>query len=348
MIPKSLTLWHATVCLLAFSSSPLLAEQPALQRFHFQKALMGTKFQIILYSTDKKKAQQATEAAFLKAQQVEDACSDYNPNSELSKLMKPPASQEISPLLADVLRQALSIAKETHGAFDPTLGGHSRNWRRAKTRGVLPSPKEITYARETAGWKNLTLSEKSPSAFIATKKFDHMQLDLGGIAKGYAADRMLEILKQHGISIATIAAGGDVRLGDPPPGKKGWRVGLKILSEPNTENQQTKHYITASNCAVSTSGDLHQFVTIEGQRYSHIVDPATGLGLIKRSSATVIAPTSTRADALATACCVNPSATFSLLEKIPATHTLIVSLNSKGTTTQIISSHFPKMEDILN
>ena len=158
MIPKSLTLWHATVCLLAFSSSPLLAEQPALQRFHFQKALMGTKFQIILYSTDKKKAQQATEAAFLKAQQVEDACSDYNPNSELSKLMKPPASQEISPLLADVLRQALSIAKETHGAFDPTLGGHSRNWRRAKTRGVLPTQKEITHARQTAGWKNLTLS----------------------------------------------------------------------------------------------------------------------------------------------------------------------------------------------
>ena len=339
------SLWYSTIYLVTLSSTAL-AQPSTPQRFHFQKPLMGTKFQIILYSTDEKKAQLAADAAFLVAQKVEDACSDYKPNSGLSILMKPPATQEISPLLASVLEQALHIAKETKGAYDPTLGGHSKNWRRAKTRNTLPSPKDIANAQKTSGWKNITLTNNA-ATHTATKKFPTMQLDLGGIAKGYAADRMLDVLKNHGITMATIAAGGDILMGDPPPGKKGWRVGLKTLSTQSSENTQPSRSITVSNCAVSTSGDLHQFINIGGIRYSHIVDPTTGLGLTKRTSATVIAPTATQADALATACCIN-TAIHAYIEQQPATHSLIVIMNSSGTATQIITSHFPKVTHTLN
>ena len=333
------SLLYATMWLVTLSTSTL-AQETTPQRFHYQKPLMGTKFQIILYGTDGKKAQQAAEEAFQIAQQIENACSDYSPSSGLSILMRPPATQEISPLLAQVLKQALHIAQQTKGSYDPTLGGHSINWRRAKTRNTLPSAEAIAHAQKTSGWKNLTLTSTATTHTI-TKKFPTMQLDLGGIAKGYAADQMLAVLKKHGLPIATIAAGGDVCLGDPPPGKKGWNVGLKTLAT------DTRQRVTVSNCAVSTSGDIHQFIESEGTRYSHIVDPSTGLGLTRRTSATIIAPTATRADALATAGCVNPTI-HTYIQQQRATHSFVITISPKGTTTQIISSHFPKIKHILN
>jgi len=303
----------------------------AKERFHFQKPLMGTKFQIILYAEDSETAEKAAKAAFQKAQQVEDACSDYSPDSELSILMEAPSALKVSPLLADVLEKSLTIAKETQGAFDPTIGGHSRNWRRAKTRGKLPSIEEIHAAKKITDWRKLTISNN-----MSTKNIPGMRIDLGGIAKGYAADLMLDTLNHYGITIATIAAGGDVRLGDPPPGKDGWRIGLKTLTK-----ESGTPYITTSNCAVSTSGDLHQFIEIDGQRYSHIVNPTTGLGLTQRVSATVISTTAARADALATACCVSEIFAKSLLVKTNQEKLLLATITLNGRGIKKTSPHFP-------
>jgi thiamine biosynthesis lipoprotein len=125
-----------------------------------------------------------------------------------------------------------------------------------------------------------------------------MQIDLGGIAKGYAADEAHAVLKKHGITRALVAAGGDVTVSDPPPGKEGWEIGIAPI-EPKPDAPVPTFLL--ANGSVSTSGDLNQFTVIDDTRYSHIVDPKTGIGLVGRMSVTVVAPDGITADSLATA-----------------------------------------------
>src|SRR5260370_24414493 len=125
-----------------------------------------------------------------------------------------------------------------------------------------------------------------------------MLLDLGAIAKGYAVEAALEVLRRYGVTRALVAASGDIAAGDPPPGARGWKVGIAPLDNPNAEPAR---FVLLSHAAVSTAGDTEQYVEIDGKRYSHIVDPHTGMGLTRRSSATVVARDGTTADGLDTA-----------------------------------------------
>jgi len=142
---------------------------------------------------------------------------------------------------------------------------------------------------------------------------------VGGMAKGYAADRMLEAMVRHGIARCCIAAGGDLRLGEPPPDKPGWKVGLKGF-----DDDHNAEIVELANCAVSTSGDLHQHVEIGGVRYSHIIDPATGLGMTAHVAVTIIAPTGTLSDALDTPMCLaGPDRAEELGLKLGATRVIV-------------------------
>lgn len=296
-----------------------------LQRFTYQQAMMGTHFLITLYAPEKSKADAAAKAAYLYASNVNQACSDYDVTSELMQLNAYPPQKivHVSPLLYDVLAKARHIAQKTDGAYDPTLGHHSYNWRMARKKHILPSQEKIAHAIAHSGWNNYQLDTPNQGIF---KLQPDMRFDLGGIAKGYAADGMLRILREHNIYAASVTAGGEVRLGDRPPGKDGWDVSLKTLDE---NNQLAPKILTLSNCAVSTSGDLHQSITIDGKRYSHIVDPTTGLGLTTRVSATVIADSATLSDALATALCVNPQIDYRRAQ------TLVILSDSEGKLTAI-------------
>ncbi len=139
-----------------------------------------------------------------------------------------------------------------------------------------------------------------------------MQLDLGGIAKGYAADEALKVLNKHGIQSALVAAGGDIRVGDAPPGSNGWRVAIAPL-KPGQEKPSEQ--LLLKNAAVSTSGDAEQYVEIDGKRYSHIVDPKTGIGLVGRMSVTVVARSGISSDSLTKVVCVlGPEKGMKLLE----------------------------------
>jgi thiamine biosynthesis lipoprotein len=139
-----------------------------------------------------------------------------------------------------------------------------------------------------------------------------MQLDVGAIGKGYAADAALETLRAAGITRCLVALSGDIRVGDPPPGRDGWRIASSI---PEVDPAGSRG-LTFADRGISTSGDTEQFVEIGGARYSHIVDPRTGLGLTSRASVVVIAPDATTADALATAACVlGPSAGLALVAR---------------------------------
>lgn len=274
----------------------LTLQAAAAERFHFERPLMGTTFAITCYAENQETAREAAEEAFAKASEVNAVASDYLPDSELSRLNGTTDERSLSPLLTDLLKEAFATAEKTDGLFDPTIGPLTKLWRETRKTLALPDPEVLKQAREACGWKDADFHpEKSTLQF----RKRGMSLDLGGMAKGYAADRMLEAMVKHGIPQACIAAGGDLRLGDPPPEKAGWRVGLKAFDADSTEE-----IVELKNCAVSTSGDLHQHVEIGGVRYSHIIDPATGLGMTAHVAVTIIASTGTLSDALDTPMCL--------------------------------------------
>jgi len=201
----------------------------------------------------------------------------------------------VSEDLFRVLEAAQKLAAETDGAFDVTIGPVTHLWRQCK----LPD----TQTLERCGYLKLVLDRARRTVYL---KLAGMQLDLGGIAKGYAADEALATLRAHGVKRALVAVGGDIAAGEAPPGKKGWKIGV----EPNGGD------LILHNAAVSTSGDIEQFLKSGGVRYSHIIDPKTGLGLTHRAPITVVARRGIDADALATAISVlGPERGRALLKK---------------------------------
>jgi thiamine biosynthesis lipoprotein len=267
------------------------------KRFTFERPLMGTKFSITCYGEDEAAAKKAAGEAFAIGMQINAVASDYLPDSELMKLSgQVGKAVKVSPLLGELLEASFRKARETEGAFDPTLGPLTKLWRQSRDTKALPDPELLAKAKAASGWTNVEWDREAGT--IVLKK-PGMQLDLGGIAKGFTAEKMFGVMKARGFGKSLIAAGGDLRMGDPPPGKTAWRVGLQTF-----DKDEPEEVVELSNCAVSTAGDLHQFVEIGGKRYSHIIDPKTGLGLTTRIAVSVIAPTGAVADGLDTAACV--------------------------------------------
>lgn len=285
--------------------------KPVLSRFEFSQPCMGTTFRITLYAENEAQAKTAADAAFRKAHDLDAKMSDYKPDSELMKLSAKAGQGPVvvSEELFDIIEKAQDISHITDGAFDITVGPVVKLWRLARRTREMPPSAELKSALSRVGYQKIDMNRDKSTIELKTAD---MKLDLGGIAKGYAADALIKILKDKGCPIALVAAGGDIVAGDAPPGKKGWYVEAVDLKN---EKAQT---LCLKNNAASTSGDLYQSVEIQGKTYSHIVDPKTGLGLTNRNLVTIIAPTGTAADALATALAVmDPDAGIRLMETTP-------------------------------
>ena len=242
-----------------------------MERYTFGSYEMGTRFQIILH-TDKLEADaaDAAEKAFERIGELNGIMSDYDEDSELSQLSRTSGSGEavkVSEELFTVLQESMRMSEMTDGLFDITIGPMSSYWRvvRMSPDPELPTDEELAEMKEKVGYEHIELNEPSQSVQLHQPG---MKLDLGGIAKGYAAEEALKVLREHGIEIALIDAGGDVTLGDPPPGQKAWDVAV-----PKNRLEGETDYITlhTANKTVTTSGDLFQFVVIDGTRYSHIL-----------------------------------------------------------------------------
>lgn len=302
---------------------------------------MGVPFRIVVYATEERAANKALDAAFNRINELNDIYSDYDPESELSRLSRSSGSGQKSPVSEElyiILTISNQISKQSQGAFDVTVGPYVRLWRRARRQKQLPDPNRLSEARQAVGFKFIRFDPKQKSVELLEP---NMRLDLGGIAKGYAADDAMHVLKQHGITSALIDASGDLLVSDPPPGESAWTIGIAALKSP--EGKPTE-YLEVSNIAVATSGDAYQFVEIDGVRYSHIVDPSTGLGLTTPSSVTVIAPTATLADAWASAVSVlGPEKGLRILSSRKQISTLIMTRNN-GRTRTVRSCDFPETQ----
>lgn len=315
----------------------------SLQRYSFTQVEMGTKFTITFYAAGQMVANTASEAAFARIGELNSLLSDYDEESELSRLSAgSPHSQPvpISPELTTVLDHALRLSQATDGAFDVTVGPIVRLWRRARRQYKFPSDERLQAAKAATGYKLLVLDVEESTAQL---KAPQMQLDLGGIAKGYAADEALRVLKQHGITRALVDAGGDVVAGDPPPNEEGWRIAIAEPRDANEiadgQHERIARYVHIANAAVAQSGDTFQFVELNGVRYSHIVDPRTGLGLTNQLAVTVIAAEGISADSLASALSVlGHEKGLALIEKLDGTEALLLPRPQEGEQEQVFAS----------
>lgn len=278
---------------------------PAAERFESESPHMGTTFRVVVYAAGKPAAEAAGKAAFARVAALDRVMSDYNPDSELMRLCRANDSDSgkpraVSADLFAVLEKGQAVAAASGGAFDLTVGPVVRLWRTARRTQQLPDPKELSEALAKVGHLKLKLDPKGRTVTLAVPG---MRLDLGGIAKGFAADEALAVLRNHGLPRALVAASGDITVGDPPPGRDGWAVDIAPIAKGRPSRR-----LSLANAAVSTSGDLFQHVEIGGVRYSHVLDPRTGLGLTGRRSVTVVAPKGVEADSLTKAASVLPPA----------------------------------------
>ena len=278
---------------------------PELRRFEDEESHMGTKIRIVLYAEDKASAVSAFRAGFKRFRELEAVLSDYRADSEILKLARandaaPGKPLAISDELARVLGPALEVSAKSGGAFDVTVGPLSLLWRQARKAKQLPPQAALDAALAKVGYGKLALDAKAKTLTFAVAG---MRLDFGGIGKGHAADEALAAMAKLGATRAMVAASGDVAVGDAPPGLTHWTVAIAPIGTGKPERR-----VYLANAAVSTSGDLFQFVELGGVRYSHVLNPATGLGLTGRRSVTVIAPRGLVADAYSKVASVLPPA----------------------------------------
>lgn len=295
-------LFLLSLCLTGTSILHAVELQDSLVRYEFSHPQMGTVFRLVMYAPSDSLAEQAATRAFMAVDSMNAIMSDYLPESELSRLCLTAgtgSSVQVSDDLWKILNLSVAFSRKSDGAFDVTVGPLTRLWRRARNLKALPDSSKVQEAKQLIGYQKIVF--KSGSRIELQQA--GMRLDLGGIAQGYAADRCLEILQQMGIRRALADAGGDIALGDPPPGTSGWDI--EIPKEPvgkqASNSGNLPRILRLSCCGITTSGATYRFVEIEGRRYSHIVDPRTGWGLTHHTLVTVQAPNATTADAWATA-----------------------------------------------
>jgi len=300
-------------------AATLRAESPpssaAPQRFLFEKAEMGLPFRITVYAADETTAKAGADAAYARVAELNSVLSDYDPESELSRLSRTSGLDRWVPVSTDlwnVLERAQTLARRTDGAFDVTVGPLVNLWRRSRRKQELPSKELIAEMKARVGWQNLQLDPATKSAKLLVPE---MRLDVAAIAKGYAIDAAVKVLRARGLNQVLVGGSGDMMAGDPPPGEAGWKIEVAPLDAPGAPPSQV---VLLNNSAIATSGDFFQHVEIGGVRYSHIVDPHTGVGLTDHSLVTILGPDCTTADGLGTAISsLGPERGMKLIEETP-------------------------------
>lgn len=257
----------------------------------YRQVHMGMEVRMTLVTPDESLARRAGSAAFALVGALEARLSDYRDDSDLRAIERAaPQALRLEPDVFVVIQHALRVASASGGAFDPTVAPVVALWRQARTSRRLPSTEELAAARRLVGWSRVELDESTHTVRLPERG---MRLDLGGIAKGFILQRALAAIQNAGVPAALLEAGGDI----VGYGAVAWKAHVSaqctVLSAINTS--------AGTAGALSTSGATAQFVEIGGTRYSHVVDPKTGLGLTDQRTVHVRAPDGATADAWSTA-----------------------------------------------
>jgi thiamine biosynthesis lipoprotein len=248
---------------------------------------MGSAYSIAVYGYDRQAMETAVEAAFDEVRQLDGMLSNYKPDSEWSEVNREAAQHpvHISSELFQLLAACQEYSRQSEGAFDISVGPLMKVWGFYKGTGHLPHRAEVLAAMQYVGYKHVHLD-----AAARTVSFDRpgVELDPGGIGKGYAVDRMVDVLKAKGITIALVAASGSsiYGLGAPPDEPRGWRITIR---DPKNERKSVAE-VFLKNASLSTSGSYEKFFVAENHVYSHIMDPRTGYPAPGMLSVSIVAP----------------------------------------------------------
>lgn len=265
----------------------LLAPHTGLLRVEGSVDAMGTGFTIVAYGEDRGKLQSAVAQGLEEVRRLDAMLSNYKPDSEWSEINREAARHpvRISKEMYDLLAACQEYSRESEGSFDITVGKLMKVWGFYKGTGHLPHRAEVWGALNSVGYKYLTLSPDGPDRWVRFER--SIEIDPGGIGKGYAVDRIAQILKDNGIQHALISGGGSsIYAIGAPPGEKGWKVDIKNPKDPS----KSVETVYLKDESMSTSGAYEKFFLAEGKLYSHIMDPRTGYPAQGMLSVSVIAP----------------------------------------------------------
>ncbi len=310
--------WSAELLTLIALHLPLIAL--AQTRVTTTRPAMGTPWRITCYATDTLLAHRAIDSAFARIEAVEQSMSDYRPTSEIRTVSRLSARQfhPISSDLYRVLAFSQKLHRHSQGAFDVTIGQLTKRWRRAirqqafptdVTQGVASTGVRVIRGREAKFKPDVSQVQGTSYRLHPARGLwlahDSLYFDLGGVAKGYGLDVAGEVLRAFGIQSYLIDGGGDLLLGDAPPGHGGWTIALPAGK------------VDTAGVAIASSGPSYRHLLHDGIRYSHLVDPRTGLGVSHGETVTVLAPSGMVADAIASALSIRTDGRARLLKRYP-------------------------------
>lgn len=263
------------------------ASQPEMSRAEGSVDAMGTAFTVVAYGANRDQLESAVESALEEARRLDQLLSNYRPESEWSEVNRDAGDRpvHVSAELFDLLSACYNYSRESEGAFDITVGPLMKIWGFYKGSGHLPHRAEIMGAMADVGYKGLILDAKSQTVKFARKG---MEIDPGGIGKGYAVDRMAAVLEQSSVRSALISGGGSsiYAIGAPPQEPRGWKINIK---DPRHTSKTVESVYLKDN-SLSTSGNYEKFFYAEGRMWSHIMDPRTGYPSMGMLSVSVITP----------------------------------------------------------
>ncbi|MCG3160311.1 MAG: hypothetical protein JMDDDDMK_01380 [Acidobacteria bacterium] len=291
---KAFLLIFLVLWLCVSAANPRAAPAHQEQRYEDSRVSMACVYAIVVYGHDLPPLRQAAAAALDEVDRIDRLMSNYKKESELSRVNRDAAKSpvKVDRELFDFIAECLRYSRESDGAFDVTVGPLMKAWGFFRGEGRMPTDAELAEARNRIGYQHVILNQKDKTIF-----FDKpgVELDLGGIAKGYAVDRAVAVLKQHGVTKALISAGGSTiyALG-APPGKSAWEVEIQ---DP-VEHNKIATTVQLKDRSLSVSGSYEKFFELDGKRYSHVMDPRTGKPAQGVLSVAVITDDGTSGDAL--------------------------------------------------
>jgi thiamine biosynthesis lipoprotein len=305
------------------------ARQALAARLSFERPMMGTSVEVILWDSDPQAPAKAADQAYAEIKRIEELLSDRRRESKVSEINRSAGRRpvQVPAELFGLIRESIRFARVSDGVFDITVQGLGDLWDFHSAVFRVPDVGVVRDRLSLVDYRKIRLQQEGSTVFLEEPG---MQISLGGIAKGYAVDRAVEVLRESGIKGGIVCGGGDlVAFGKREDGGA-WKVGVRNPRDPG----KNICVIPVSDLAVATSGDYERYRMAGGRRYHHIIDPRTGYPSRGCMSVTVVAENALDADALATAVFVlGPREGRALLEKLPDVEGIIVDSHGKVTAS---------------
>src|SRR3990170_306088 len=295
--------------------NPAFSSLQEVREVHYQ---MGTFLELTLWHSDTEAAKRLIRDAVQEVHRLEEILSNFDAESAVSRFNQKAGRGRIRPPadLFKLLRTARGYGAVTGGYFDVTVGPFVELWRETLSLGRLPDRETLTDARRKVGFDKLKIYDGGEAELLVAG----MKIDLGGIGKGYAVDRVAERFKAVGVGPSMINFGGSsIYAVGAPPGEKGWEIGIQGTSG------RLRGVIRLRDMALSTSGSMGHSWTVGGKRYGHLIDPKNGMPVTELRMATVIAPSATAAEALTKPLVIIGGAALAMVERLPQTETVVIS-----------------------